>query len=185
MKQQPTFETERLLLRPFTLADAADVQRLAGDRAIAANIGGNFPHPYEDGMAEEWISGHQEQYENGNAIQFAVVLRSDNSLIGTIALTVSQDAARAELGYWMGKDYWGQGYCTEAARPVVKYGFEVLELNRIHACHFGGNPASGRVMQKTGMKYEGCRRQHFCKWGEFEDCVDYAILRSEYEAQEE
>jgi len=185
MNQQPTLEAKRLVLRPFTLADAADVQRLAGDRAIAATTGGNIPHPYEDGMAEEWISGHQEKYEKGDAVHFAIVLRCDNSLIGAIALTVSQDATRAELGYWMGKDYWGQGYCTEAARPVVQYGFEVLKLNRIHACHFGGNPASGRVLQKIGMTYEGCRRQHFCKWGVFEDCVDYAILRSEYEAQRE
>ncbi len=185
MDKQPTFETKRLILRPFTMADAADVQRLAGDRAIAATTGGNIPHPYEDGMAEEWIASHPKLYEEGKAVNFAVVLRADSLLIGATALTIGETTRRAELGYWIGKPYWGRGYCTEAAQTMVEYGFEVLRLNRIHACHFGSNPASGRVMQKLGMSYEGCRRQHFCKWGRFEDCVDYAILKSEYETQKE
>ena len=86
----------------------------------------------------------------------------------------------AELGYWIGKPYWNSGYATEASRAVLKYGFEVLGLNRIHASHFRRNPASGRIMEKIGMKYEGCLRQHFKKWGKFEDLETYGILRSEY-----
>ena len=76
--------------------------------------------------------------------------------------------------------YWKQGYCTEAARAVLRYGFETRGLNRIGARHLARNPASGRVMQKLGMHYEGTRRQHVLKWGVFEDIVLYAILKSEY-----
>ncbi len=183
MPQQPTLQTERLILRPFALEDAPDVQRLAGDRAIAATTGGNIPHPYEDGAAEQWISTHQEHFDQGNAVHFAIIRRDDDQLIGAVGLTIAAQASRSEIGYWIGVPYWGNGYCTEAAAEVLRYGFEALELNRIHSCHFGSNPASGRIMQKIGMTYEGCRRDHFCKWGVFEDSVDYAILKSEYEAQ--
>ena len=182
MPQRPTLQTDRLILRPFTLEDAPEVQRLAGDRAVAASLG-DMPHPYEDGVAEEWISAHPQLFDEGKAAQFAIIRRDDNELLGTVSLTIAAQASQAELGYWLGVPYWGNGYCTEAAAEVLRYGFEALELNRIHACHFGSNPASGRVMQKLGMTYEGCRRDHFCKWGVFHDSVDYAILRAEYEAQ--
>ena len=81
-----------------------------------------------------------------------------------------------ELGYWIGKPYWGRGYCTEAAREMVRYGFEILGLHRIHSNHFGSSPASGRVMQKIGMIREGTRREHYKKWGEYEDRVEYGLL---------
>ena len=178
MALQPTLTSDRLLLRPFTLADAPVVQRLAGDRDIASTTL-NIPHPYEDGMAETWIGGHQERFDKGELASFAVVLR-DGTLIGAIGLHIDQQHERAELGYWIGKPYWGQGYCTEAGRAVVHYGLETLGLNRIQARHLARNPASGRVMQKIGMRYEGYLRQHVIKWGVLEDIELYAILKSEY-----
>ena len=63
---------------------------------------------------------------------------------------------------------------------MVRYGFEELGLHRVHASHFGSNPASGRVMQKVGMRYEGTSREHYRKWGDYEDRVDYGLLASEY-----
>jgi len=178
MTSQPTLFSERLLLRPFTLADAPDVQRLAGDRAIAYTTQ-NIPHPYEDGMAETWIGSHREQFEKGQFVTFAIAL-GDGTLIGAIGLHLHQAHERAELGYWIGKPYWGQGYCTEAAQAVLQYGFETLGLNRIHARHLTRNPASGRVMFKIGMRHEGSLRQHAKKWGVFEDIEVYGILRDEY-----
>lgn len=89
----------------------------------------------------------------------------------------------AELGYWIGKPYWGRGYCTEAARAIVRYGFDDLHLHRIHSSHFASNPASGRVMQKIGMTREGCLRQHIRKWGQWEDVVLYGILRSQWQSR--
>ncbi len=178
MDRQPELLTERLLLRPFTLADAPEVQHLAGDQAIASTTL-NIPHPYEDGMAEEWISTHQERFERGELADFAIVRREDSALIGAIGLAMHPEHESAELGYWVGKPYWGQGYCTEAAKAVLEYGFNVLRLNRIYAHYMARNPASGRVMEKIGMKYEGHLRQHVRKWGEFEDLKLYSILKHE------
>ncbi len=179
MKERPTIETERLVLRPFTLDDAGEVQRLAGDKAIAATTL-RLPHPYEDGVAEEWIGTHQEKFEKDELVNLAIAHRRDGHLIGAIGLTVNRDFENAELGYWIGKEFWRQGYCTEAARAVVGYGFEQMGLHKIHANHFKGNPASGSVMRKVGMSAEGVLREHVKKWDRFVDIVCYAILADEY-----
>jgi RimJ/RimL family protein N-acetyltransferase len=179
MKKRPAIETERLLLRPFQLSDAEDVQRLAGDRAIADTTL-EIPHPYADGMAEEWISTHQPKFEAGELSNFAIVLRISGELVGAIGLRIVPRFERAELGYWIGWSYWKNGYCTEAGRAVLQYGFLVLKLNRIHASHLTRNPASGRVMQKMGMAHEGRARQHGKKWDKFEDLELYYILREQW-----
>ncbi len=182
MTKQPILKTNRLILRPFTLSDASDVQRLAGDKDIASTTL-LISHPYLDGMAEEWINKHREEFENGKQITFAIILREENCLLGAIGLSdIDHEHETAEVGYWIGKPYWNQGYCTEAAKAILKYCFEVLKLNRVYARHFKRNTASGRVMQKIGMKYEGCLRQHFKKWGKYEDSEMYGILKDEFVA---
>jgi RimJ/RimL family protein N-acetyltransferase len=173
--------TSRLLLRPFSLEDAPRVKTLAGDWEIA-RVTANIPHPYEDGMAETWISGHSEAFEAGNSASFAVTLKKDGLLIGAIGLHFSVRNHSAEIGYWIGVPYWGQGYCTEAARAILEYGFEERDLNRIQARHITENPASGRVMQKLGMTPEGTMRQAIFSWGTYRDSAMYAILRDEYKA---
>jgi [ribosomal protein S5]-alanine N-acetyltransferase len=181
VKRYPTLKTERLALRGFTLKDAPDVQRLAGEWEVARTLL-SVPHPYEDGVAEEWISGHRSAFERGEGVNFAAVLRERGELCGSIGLLINSRDANAELGYWIGVPYWGQGYATEAAREVVRYGFEELGLHRIYAAHFGNNPASGRVLRKIGMTYEGTRREHHRKWGDYEDRVEYGLLVCEWRA---
>jgi RimJ/RimL family protein N-acetyltransferase len=181
MKPYPRLQTERLVLRGFTLRDAPDVQRLAGERDVARALL-SVPHPYEDGVAEEWISGHRSAFERGEGVQFAVVLREGGELCGSCGLLINARDANAELGYWIGLPYWGQGYASEAAREAVRYGFEHLCLHRIYAAHFGHNPASGRVLRKIGMRYEGTRREHHRKWGDYEDRVEYGLLVGEWRA---
>lgn len=175
----PVLESARLLLRPFSAADAPEVQRLAGSRAIADTTL-NIPHPYEDGMAEAWIARHPAAFDAGELATFAITLKAGGALLGAISLTIERRFDRAELGYWIAEPYWGNGYCTEAAHRVVDYGFGELRLNRIHATHLARNPASGRVMQKIGMTKEGLARQHSKKWQEFEDLVLYGLLREEW-----
>lgn len=180
--EQPTTSSDRLILRPFTLADAPDTHRMVADRDIASTTL-LIPHPYEDGMAEEWIGTHQSQFEWGEQIIFAIVLRADGSLLGNITLRINQSDEHGELDYWIGKPYWNMGYATEATQAVIRYGFEVLGLQRIFAGHFTRNPASGRVMQKAGMTYEGCFRKHHKKWDVFEDLAYYGIIRGDYDSQ--
>lgn len=174
----PTLETKRLILRPFNIDDASEVQKLAGDREIAKTTL-NIPYPYEDGMAEEWINTHQEAFKKGKIFTLAIVHKQENYLIGAIGLTINKEFEHGEIGYWIGKPYWGKGYCTEATNDVLNYGFNKLELNRIFARHMKNNPASGRVMQKVGMKLEGTLKQHVKKWGEFQDILYYGILKDE------
>ena len=179
MRTAPPLLTERLLLRSLTLEDAQDVQHLAGERDIASTLP-NMPHPYEDGMAEEWIRSCSGKFEKDEALNFAIIRRTDKKLIGGIELRLDRENENGELGYWIGKPYWNCGYATEAARAVVAYGFEVLKLNRVHAKHFKRNAASRRVLEKIGMCYEGCRRQHIKKWDNFEDLMEYGMLKAEF-----
>lgn len=171
----PTLRTTRLVLRPLTLADAPRLQRLAGAREVALNTL-TIPHPYPDGAAEEWIASRMQR-QNGE-IAFAI---DDGELVGVIGLHPRGDDDRAEIGYWIGVPYWGRGYATEAGWEVIRYGFEQLGLNKIYAGCFSRNPASGRVLQKLGMRREGTLRQQHKKWGEYVDVEFYAILRDEYE----
>jgi ribosomal-protein-alanine N-acetyltransferase len=178
-QQQPTLVTTRLKLRPFELEDAVTVQRLAGAAEIADTTL-NIPHPYHPGMAEAWILTHRQLFRAGVLANFAVTLKASGALIGAVGLRVERAHQSAELGYWVGHNYWNQGYCTEATRAILGYGFESLQLNRIHASHLTRNPASGRVMQKLGMQHEGTLRQHVRKWDRFEDVEKYGLLSSEY-----
>ena len=178
MEQNQNIETARLILRPFNLGDAPDVQRLAGNRAVADTTL-NIPYPYEDGMAEAWIGTHEEHFEDGKGIIFAVTLKDSGQLVGSVGIT-NKEHDRGEMGYWIGQPYWNQGYATEAAQAIITHGFEELTLNKISATHLERNPASGRVMEKAGMSYEGCSPQHVKKWGEYEDMVFYGILGDDF-----
>lgn len=175
---QPVLRTPRLLLRPLTLADASAVQRLAGDPAVG-DTALDLPHPFEDGMAEAWISTHAEQFAAGTLAVFGVVSADGAELYGAAGLMIEPPHRRAELGYWIGTAYWGRGYATEAAGAVIRYGFDELGLQRIHANHLVRNPGSGRVLQKLGMRYEGSLRNHAWHLGAFEDLALYGILRSD------
>jgi RimJ/RimL family protein N-acetyltransferase len=175
MPRQPSLKTARLLLRPFRQADADEVQRLAGDRDVADTTL-KIPHPYEDGMAEKWIANHRDWFDRGEQAVFAITLSDDGRLLGAVGLRIEREDQRAELGYWIGKPYWGQGFCTEAARATVRFGFQQMGLHRIQACHLARNAASGRVLQKIGMTREGRLRQHTRKWDAFEDIEIYGIV---------
>ncbi|OHA04084.1 MAG: GNAT family N-acetyltransferase [Candidatus Sungbacteria bacterium RIFCSPHIGHO2_02_FULL_52_23] len=173
----PQLKTERLILRAFDAADAADAARMAGCRDVASNTL-RIPHPYSEEMARIWIASLASEFEKGESVTFAIALSGE--LIGAISLEITREFDRAELGYWIGKPYWGQGYATEAGHAVLAYGFGELGLNRIFAYHFSRNPASGRVMQKIGMTHEGHLRQHTKKWGVYEDEEIYGILKSDF-----
>jgi ribosomal-protein-alanine N-acetyltransferase len=179
---QPTLTSQRLILRPFRVQDAAAVQVLVGDRDIAANTL-NIPHPYPEGQAERWIATHEGRFERLEGATFAIVPRDSEKLIGAIGLEINQQHNRAELGYWVGKPYWNRGFATEAVQAVLGYAFNALEMGRVYASHFRRNPASGRVMQKVGMRHEGRLRRHVRKWGSYLDLEIYGILREEYPAE--
>lgn len=177
----PTLETERLLLRAFTRADAAEVKRLAGDPAIFATTL-SIPHPYRDGMAEQWIDSHPALIAAGTLFPFAITARDGGALVGTTGLTRNPEHEHAEIGYWIGKPFWHRGFATEAARAVLDWGLRTLPCERYFGRCFVGNPASRRVLEKLGMRYEGCMRKHIRKPGGARDVELFGLLRDDWRA---
>ena len=173
-----SIRTGRLLLRPLKLSDAPDIQRLAGDRDVAATTR-DIPHPYEDGMAETWVGSCQERIDAGELVIFAITLLPDGSFLGVIGLELDDNGSEAELGYWVGKPFWDQGYATEAVKGMLRHGLDELGLDRVYAAHFTRNPAAGRVMHKAGMFHEGFLKGHTEKWGTFEDLELYGVTRDQ------
>jgi ribosomal-protein-alanine N-acetyltransferase len=176
MLLQEPIRTERLILRPFALTDAPRVKALAGDQRIYGTTL-NVPYPYEEGMAESWISTHQRCFYEGHGVVFAICL-ADGPLIGGASLSRDGLFNRAELGYWIGFNYWNRGYCTEAAIAIVEYGFGSLAFHKISGRHFAGNEASGRVLEKIGMRIEGVLRDEVLKDGKYLTVNLYGMVKS-------
>lgn len=139
-------QTARLRLRALVDSDAARIADLAGDWDIAS-MTGRIPYPYSEAAAHHWISGVEE----GERV-FGI--ERDAELIGICGFTMDSNCD-AELGYWIGKPYWGHGYATEAASAVMAYGFTKAGVRRFVCRHLAGNPGSARVIQKLGFKYVG------------------------------
>jgi RimJ/RimL family protein N-acetyltransferase len=180
MTDGPTLETARLRLRPYRDDDIAELLPLIGTREVAATTL-RIAHPYTEQDARNFFALAQDPHK----IWLAITLRSDGRQIGGIGLRLEPQHHHAELGYWLGVPYWGQGYASEAAREMLRYGFEDLRLHRILASHFKHNPASGRILKKLGMRYEGCQREHLRKWDQFVDSELYGILRQEWQISKE
>ncbi len=177
---RPSLETDRLQLRPFHSDDAETVQRLVNDPDIVATTRAlHFPYP--DGTAARWIAQHAEAWVSGRAAIFAISLKRTELVIGAIGLEIDAPDERAELGYWIDPAFWNRGYASEAAAAVVEFGFRHLGLNRITAEHLVHNPASGRVLQKAGLRLEGILRQHAKKWGRFCDVATYGLVSSDWQ----
>jgi ribosomal-protein-alanine N-acetyltransferase len=171
-------QTERLTLRPYEPSDIPTLVPLIGAREVAATTL-RIAHPYAESDARDFIARAQEGWLSGSELRLGIFLRENGALCGGVGLRIEPDHRRAELGYWLGVPYWGNGYATEAASALMKYGFETLGLHRIFASHVTHNPASGRVLRKIGMRHEGCHRAHILKWGEFLDLEMYGMLASD------
>jgi ribosomal-protein-alanine N-acetyltransferase len=175
----PTLRTARLLLGSFVPEDAQELQRLAGAREIADTTV-SIPHPYDLDHALAWIGQQRREAVRGRATNFAVRLLPDNTLIGSVGLRdIDPEHSQAELGFWIGREWWGHGYAREAATAVIQFGFASLGLNRIYAHHMARNPAAGKVLRASGMRQEGVLRQRVRKWGVYEDVVLYGIIRDD------
>jgi RimJ/RimL family protein N-acetyltransferase len=181
MLSQPKLETKRLSLRPLTFADASWIQKVASVRQIADTMI-SIPHPYPDGEAERYISKQMFEFERGRSVTFAIEQNPEKLFSGIIEIRdIEREHSQAEVSFWLAVAAWGQGYMSEALKPVLCFGFEELSLNRLYAYHMARNPASGNVLKKNGFVQEGLLRQRVRKWGVFEDVMLLAILREDWE----
>lgn len=150
-------------LRAPRRSDAAELARHANDREVWRNLRDRFPHPYELEDAEDWL---QEQAEGFRAATWVIAVA--DAAVGAIGLHPGDDVHRfdAEIGFWLGREWWGRGIMSAAVRAVTEFGFGTLKLARIHAVVFGWNRASARVLQKAGYLREGVLRDAVHKDGE-------------------
>ncbi len=176
MTNPPTLASARLRLRPYTEADIAELLPIIGTREVAATTL-RIAHPYTEQDARGFLALTKDR----DKLWLAITLRDTGRQIGGVGMRLDVQHRHGELGYWLGVPYWGKGYATEAGREMLRYGFEELQLHRIFASHFKHNSASGKILKKLGMRYEGCQRQHLRKWEEFVDSELYGILRDEWQ----
>ncbi len=172
-------ETDRLILRPFTLDDAVDMyENWAKDSEVTRFL--TWP-PHKDeqvtlGILENWVS----QYENGNYYNWAIELKELGEPIGNISVVQRDNRARrAHIGYCLGREWWHQGIMSEALAAVIDYLFSEGYL-RIDARHNVANPHSGDVMKKCGMQYEATLRQRGWDNSGIHDEALYSILAEDY-----
>ncbi|MEO8698639.1 MAG: GNAT family N-acetyltransferase [Kofleriaceae bacterium] len=176
----PSLFGERLALRPLVDDDAPAIAAGAGDGRVARYLI-QVPTPYPVALARRWLRGRNEWWGAGKGVTLAIALRSaPRDLLGTISLRRFVRDRRAELGYWLAADAWGQGYATEAAQAIVNFGFRECSLARIYAQVLAGNVGSMRVLEKVGMVNEGVRRQHVRKDRRLHDVVLYGLLFDEW-----
>ncbi|MEI9930882.1 MAG: GNAT family N-acetyltransferase [Rhizomicrobium sp.] len=142
-------ESERLLLREPEALDVPAIAALMNDWDVVKNLA-SAPFPYLEEHASAFIGRQDDGRAKGTDFVFAITRKNDGTLMGKCGLHLKDDGF--ELGYWIGKPYWKQGYATEAAAEVLAFGFRNLRADAIWAGWFHDNPASGRVLEKLGFR---------------------------------
>ncbi|MCL2574794.1 MAG: GNAT family N-acetyltransferase [Defluviitaleaceae bacterium] len=170
-----TITTERLILRLYKISDAQRVCELCNNYNIyKSTLTLPYPYPIESALA--WIPTHYENFVNDRLYELAVTDKATGELFGAISLTNNQRYKNGEIAYWIGEEYWGNGYATEALKALIDFAFLEKGYHRVWGRFFASNPSSGKVMQKVGMVKEGVQVEHIIKDGEFHDLVLYGIL---------
>ncbi|MBQ4066518.1 MAG: GNAT family N-acetyltransferase [Clostridia bacterium] len=178
-RSPPVLVTERLKLRKIEKADRCDMFEFSSDPELTRFLTWE-PHP-DLGYTAKYLSYVQSQYRAGKFFDWAVTL--SEKMIGTCGFTALDEYNLCgEMGYVISSHYHGQGYATEAAMRVIRFGFEELGLRRIESRYMIGNDASRRVMEKCGMTFEGVRRQSLYIKGRYVDVGTCSILDTEYKA---
>ena len=169
-------ETHGITIEPAALKHAEAIQRLISDPLVAETTS-NIPHPYPEGGAEEWIRHTQRLRSQGAEYAFAIL--NNASFVGSISILNVHDG-QGEVGYWIGRPYWGRGYATAAGRQVVAYGFEELGLSLLIAKCLARNPGSFRVLEKLGFQHTGFTEVSKPKWPTPERVAEFVLPRAKW-----
>jgi GrpB-like predicted nucleotidyltransferase (UPF0157 family) len=172
-------ETDRLIMRPFTLDDTDAMHQLAGVEEIAGSTS-EMPFPLARSMVVDWIVGHRDECAAGRQAVFVIELKETGKMIGSIELITNRKKMESEIGYWIETSLWRKGYGYEAACAVMRYGFCDLHMRRIFAMCFKWNEPSRKMMQKLGMEYEKVFTEYVEKWNRKEEIEQYFITRAKY-----
>ncbi len=163
-------------LRRWRKSDRDDLVAHADNRAVWRNMTHLFPHPYTTSDATSWIERCIDQDPPQD-----LVVAVDDRLVGVCGMGREEGVNRytSEVGYWLGERHWGRGIMTAAFRAFVGYVWDTFDVQRLQATVFAWNPASARVLEKSGFTLEGVHRQAICKDDEFVDLLMFSQLRSE------
>ena len=173
-------ETERLILRRYVLEDAPMMFKYWASDAEVTKYLTWPPHASVD-VTKQVIASWLESYEKPDTYHWGLVMKDTGELFGDISVVrIAEPILEAELGWCMGRAWWGNGYMPEAARAVMRVLFDEAGFNRVCATHDVENPKSGRVMQKIGMTFEGVSRQGGLNNRGIVDLARYALLRADF-----
>lgn len=175
----PSFilESKRLLLRPPSLGDVADIASLIGDWDVVKNLS-RAPFPYLPEYALDFVRRQDEGRAKATDFAFAVTHKEDGKFLGMCGVHRREEGF--ELGYWLGRPYWKQGYATEAAAEVLAFAFRNLRAEEVEAGWYHDNPASGHVLEKLGFGPKGAAPRHCAARGESVLCNLVTMSRAEF-----
>ena len=178
-------ETDRLILRPFKIEDAEEVfNNWASDDEVTKYLTWSTHSSVE--MSRSYMEFCINGYNEKNVYQWGMELKNSHELIGNISVVkIIDEIDSVELGWVIGRKWWGNGYTAEAAERLLEFFFTEVSVNRICAGHDIDNLNSGRVMQKIGMKYEGTLRQSGKNNQGIVDVANYSVLREEWKLQQQ
>jgi RimJ/RimL family protein N-acetyltransferase len=172
--------TKSLILRILDEADLPAVYDIFSHPEVMRYW--SYPPWTESSQAQQWLSRVQEGYRTGNDLQFGIERRADHVLVGTCTLFQFHVASRrAEIGYALGRPYWGYGYMNMALQALLRYAFETLELNRLEADIDPRNLASARTLERLGFQKEGYLRERWIVNNEVADTSLYGLLCREWQ----
>ena len=173
--------TERFILRRFTVNDAEEMfHHWANDPEVTKYL--RWPEHQNIEITKKILDEWVANYDDSTYYSWAITLKENDMVIGSIGImNVREVDECGEIGYCIGKSWWGKGIMTEVLKAVISYGFHETGFNRLEADHSINNPVSGRVMQKAGMVYEGIARQKYKANLGFQDCKLYSILKDDFQ----
>lgn len=182
LKDMPSFETDRLLLRKVTRQDLDDVFEFSSDPKVAQRMTWEKNDSKEETLSN-FLQPTVDGYKDGQSGVWAIVYKESEKVVGTCSLVDwSNEHQKAEIGYVLNREFWGAGIATEALKEVLSYGFGALQLNRIEGGCDVDNIGSEKVMLKAGMTFEGVLRKNERIKGEFRDTKIFSILKSEFDS---
>lgn len=172
----PVLRGQRVKLRPLRSAHADALDRVLRDRLAM-----RFLSPWtRRERGEQWVARILNDQRKGKRAAFVIVLIDSDETIGQVNLfNWSHEERTAEVGFWLRRKYWGQGFGTEALHLICRYGFRVLSLHRVAAEVVDGNEGSMRALRKVGFRYEGRSREAARLAGQWVDTRNYGLLRAE------
>ena len=169
--------TSRLKLNKYQLAHAVEFTALLQDKDVAATTL-MLPFPCSIKDARTLITRYIDEEKQKRSMRWAIM--KEHQFMGGIRLVANTKFNSAEIGFWLGKKYWQNGYTFEAASEVIRFGFENLNLNRLEAHAMTENTSSIKLLERLGFNREGIHPDLVIKWGEYKDVITFGLLKRDY-----